>query len=530
MLNGMSKRVVIYARLSVKSDTSVSIARQSEAARKYADAQGWDVIADAFVDEGVSATLKRPEDRQGWRNLLALSEQYDAALVWKIDRLSRRALDFLHADAALQERGAGIVSVTEPIDMTTVQGRAFATMLAVFAEMEAEQIRTRVKGARDYLIRSGRVVGGTVPYGWRSLPNPAGKGLVLAHDPERIPYVRGMAERALRGATLYSIVQWLGQVGAPLPTASQTGRKHENRWSYATVERLLRNPVLAGMTPYQPGRGRHGKTDPTAVLRDDQGLPIIADGVAILSAEERRRLLHRLDTRETPQSRPRSTMGCTSVMLSGLTTCGHCDRTMHRGTTQGRPSLSCPDCHQTISRLQLDPYIVRRLLSERGALSVWEHTQVPQGTSTSLADIEQAIRDVTSGMGRDEADLPALLSQLEGLKELRATARRDPALRRIWWITERTVREEWEAAQDDEQRRRVLADQVASIRIVRGKVGRSLDPGRVSIEWQPMPAGLVLPDGRTWPSDLKAVESVAGLHGVIGSILVRAGRHIIYTG
>lgn len=61
---------------------------------------------------------------------------------------------------ALRERKAGLVAVDDPIDMTTSQGRGFATMLAVFAQMEAEAISARVKAARSYLIRDGRVVGG----------------------------------------------------------------------------------------------------------------------------------------------------------------------------------------------------------------------------------------------------------------------------------------------------------------------------------------------------------------------------------
>ncbi len=40
------------------------------------------------------------------------------------------------------------------------QGRAFAVMLAVFGEMEAEAIRARVRAARTHLVKSGRFAGG----------------------------------------------------------------------------------------------------------------------------------------------------------------------------------------------------------------------------------------------------------------------------------------------------------------------------------------------------------------------------------
>jgi len=509
------KKVVIYARLSVAREESVSIRRQIESAQKYAEARGWTVIGDSYVDDGVSATRSRPEDRLGWQRLLSASDHFDAVLVWKIDRLSRKVLDFLHADQALQERGAGIVCVTDPVDMTTPQGRAFAVMLSVFAEMEAEAIRTRVKASRDFLVKEGRLVGGTVPYGWHSVVNPDGHGFVLAIDGERIEYVRGMAERALEGDSVYSICKWLNDESAPLPRASQSRRKYPG-WSYSTVDRLLRNPALAGMTPYHPGRSRHGTADPWAVLRGTDGLPVVDDAVAILSADERRRLLAALDNRETPQARPRASRGVTSPLLAGLLTCGHCFRTMYRGSTQKRPSLSCPSCHQTISRNQLDLHMAQRLLDERGTVPLWETTDLTIDNSADLRMIEEAIEHVTREMGQDGSDLPTLLDRLHGLKELRGKTRLGQPSQRTWRITGRSVREAWEAADGDHERRQVLQGQVDKVTVVRGKVGRYLDPHRVRINWKAIPDGMPLPDGtRLGPR----VEAPLGTGGVGAPIL-----------
>ena len=115
------RRCAIYARISVTNEESVSLARQIEAAEQLAAARGWQVVA-TFRDDGVSATHHKPEDRAGWRALLASPEKFDAVVIWKIDRLARSTLDFLHADEALKARGAGIVGVDDPIDMTTAQG------------------------------------------------------------------------------------------------------------------------------------------------------------------------------------------------------------------------------------------------------------------------------------------------------------------------------------------------------------------------------------------------------------------------
>src|SRR4051794_7623533 len=124
----MTKRAVLYARLSITTEESVSIERQLEAGRNYCAAQGWEVVGE-HVDDGVSAKANAPEHRKGWQALLARPEgSYDVVLVWKVDRLARKVIDFLHADEALQARGAAVASVSDPIDMTTATGRAFATM------------------------------------------------------------------------------------------------------------------------------------------------------------------------------------------------------------------------------------------------------------------------------------------------------------------------------------------------------------------------------------------------------------------
>jgi hypothetical protein len=384
-----------------------------------------------------------------------------------------------------------------------------------------------VKGARDHLIRSGRVVGGTVPYGWRSIPNPDGPGFVLAQDPERITYVRGMAERALRGETVYAICRWLDSKAAPLPTASQKSRKRTG-WNYASVERLLRSPILAGMTPHQPGRKRHDPINPLAVLRDANGLPVVDESVAVLTTEERRRLLDGLDNRETPQARPRASRGATSPLLSRLVVCGHCeDRTMHRGTTQRRPSLSCPTCHQTVSRTQLDEHIIERLMVERGHLDVWERVDITQDTSPELADVEQAIKDCTEQLAQDEADVSTLMERLTGLKALRSKARRQSPKNRIWRVTGRTVEEAWKAAADDVERREVLMGQVARLAVMRGRVGRYLDPARVVIAWQPILEGMPLPDRAKVKARL--VEPVPGQIGLIGPVVTRLGPKEMVT-
>jgi DNA invertase Pin-like site-specific DNA recombinase len=417
-----ARRCALYARLSVTKEESVSIARQLQSCRKYAEARGWEVVGE-FIDDGVSATANRPEDRNGWAALLAASD-FDAVVIWKVDRLARRVLDFLHADEALQQRGAGLVAVEDPIDMTSPQGRAFAVMLAVFGEMEAEAIRARVGAARAQLLKEGRFVGGGIPYGYRSARSPVGPGRVLVKDVERTRWLEEAVRMALAGVTVNAITRWLSENGAPVPGARKAkGQAAGTSWNRQTVDQLLRNPILAGMTPYNPGRGRSGgRVDPFAVVRDGNDFPVVNESLAVITFDQFTTMQHMLDSRNSPQARKRSEREATSPFLSRAARCDDCDVYMCRGTNQKRPVLYCPTCRQTLSRRTLDPYLVRRLLEERG------------GEPLAAATVQAC----------------------------------------------------WAAAgPDDLARRDILLTQLESLRIRRGVVGRYFDEDRVLLRWRP---------------------------------------------
>ncbi len=419
-------RCVLYARLSITKEESVSIARQLQSCRQYAEARGWQVVGE-FVDDGVSATANRPEERQGWAALLAF-DGFDAVVIWKVDRLARRVLDFLHADEDLQRRGAGLVAVEDPIDMTSPQGRAFAVMLAVFGEMETEAISARIRAARSQLIREGRFAGGGIPYGYRSIANPSGPGRVLAKDPVRIDWLAQAVQMALSGVTVNAISRWLTNEGAPLPGKRRAqGKVSNGSWNRQTVDQLMRNPILAGMTPHNPGRGKsHKRVDPFAVALEPNGLPLINPHLAVVTLDQFASLQSILESRDSPQTRKRPDRQTTSPFLSRVAVCDECDVYLCRGTNQGKPVLCCPVCRQTLGRSRLDPYLERRLLEERG--------------STPLASS--------------------------------------------------TVKALWAAAgSDEEEKRTVLLSQLESLRVRRGVLGRSFDEDRVIVRWQPLDSG-----------------------------------------
>ena len=179
--------------------------------------------------------------------------------------------------------------------MTTAQGEAFATMLAVFGKMEAAAIRARVKAARDLLLRTGRYVGGGLPYGWRGCREPGRRWASCSRRTRScIDYVREM----VRG-------RWLGCRSTrpcsgstrSAPHAGSQGRRKRTGGRTRPWSARSRHPVLAGMTPYNPGNAtkrprrrtccpRRGRAAPRGrVGRDHAGGPVAGDAGEVRRAE-----------------------------------------------------------------------------------------------------------------------------------------------------------------------------------------------------------------------------------------------------
>ncbi|MCW2813363.1 MAG: hypothetical protein JWN84_818 [Nocardioides sp.] len=457
----MSKRVVLYARLSIASEESVSISRQLEAGRDYCRARGWTIIAE-HVDDGVSASANAPEFRKGWQQVLAHGKgTFDVVLVWKVDRLARRVLDFLHANEDLKTRGAGLAAVEDPIDMTTAQGEAFATMLAVFGQMEAEATRARVKAARAALIQVGRVPGGAAPFGYFNAPNSDGAGKVLTKDPATIGFVVEAASRVLNGHSLHSVAAYLDEV------APRTGRKNSAAfWTTTVTKRMLQNPVLAGMTLHNPGN--ESKQRGTEVLRGSDGMPIVREDTAVLSIEEFRTLQQGLES-TGPRKAP------SESYLAGLVWCGECGRKMYRNakTVNGKKVrvFQCQGkngCGQQVTNLEV--IVEKRFLAEFGDQRFERHVFAP--SDYDLTEINNQIADTMNRMQDDEADVMELAERLKSLKEVR---RQVPEVATITTVSEGTSGEQW--AKDP---RTAFLFRFEGVRLVKGGRGRNFDQERLS--------------------------------------------------
>lgn len=112
--------------------------------------------ATKVFEEKASAVAKRPE----LERCLASMQPGDVLVVWKLDRLARSLRDLLTILERLHGAGAGIRSLTEPVDTATPAGMLMVQVLGAVAQFERSIIRERVvagqRAARSRGQRWGR--------------------------------------------------------------------------------------------------------------------------------------------------------------------------------------------------------------------------------------------------------------------------------------------------------------------------------------------------------------------------------------
>ena len=138
--------VALYIRVSTQEQAKegYSIGEQTERLEKYAQAHGWTVFK-KYTDPGYSgANMQRPALKQLIQD--AKSHKFEKVIVYKLDRLSRSQKDTLMIiEDILLKNDVDFVSMNENFDTSTPFGKAMIGILAVFAQLEREQIKERMK-------------------------------------------------------------------------------------------------------------------------------------------------------------------------------------------------------------------------------------------------------------------------------------------------------------------------------------------------------------------------------------------------
>lgn len=201
------QRLVGYTRRSKERAGGFGLADQERKIREWATYRGVELV-DVVADDDTSG-VRKARDRPELDAALSMVADGEATglVVAKFDRLSRSVQEFARLLDVSRAQEWSLVCLNPDIDTTTSTGRAFAQMIAVFAEFEREQYIERMLGGRLAKRDAGGWIGGTPPYGWHVVD-----GLLTRHDEEQ-RVRRRMQGWKRRGLSLRAIAAKLDAEG-----------------------------------------------------------------------------------------------------------------------------------------------------------------------------------------------------------------------------------------------------------------------------------------------------------------------------
>lgn len=225
----------LYARQSVDKKDSFSVESQIEECKtkllrneEYLE----------YTDKGFSGkNTERPS-----LNLLLQDIEHnkiDGVIVYKLDRFSRNITDFFNMYEIMKEHNCEFVSVSEGFDTRTSMGRGMMGILAVFAQMERENIQQRVKDNYYYRVaQDGRWAGGPAPYGFKNAKTEDNKPTLVADEEQQFT-IKNIFYRYVEQVSVS-----LGIIAKDLREANIICNKSgKATWTSSSVAKILQNTV-----------------------------------------------------------------------------------------------------------------------------------------------------------------------------------------------------------------------------------------------------------------------------------------------
>lgn len=108
-----------------------------------------------FYEVAKGARADRPE----WLKLLEEIQKGDTLIVWKLDRMGRSLHHLIKVVNDLIAKGIDIISIQDPLNTTSAQGRLIFNMFASLAEFEKDLIRERTMAGLKSARARGRMGG-----------------------------------------------------------------------------------------------------------------------------------------------------------------------------------------------------------------------------------------------------------------------------------------------------------------------------------------------------------------------------------
>lgn len=396
-------RAALYARVSTPQQVEeATIESQIAAIEAYADEQGYSLSADHYyVDQAVSgAQLDRPQLNR--LRDLAPEGHFDLVLSLDPDRLAR---NYAHQWVLIDELGRCGIQwrfVHQLGDATTSEGQFLLGIQGLFAQYERAQISERLRRGKLYRIREGQLLSPVPPYGYKYIPVSEPDGGRWVPDELEAQVVEHMFQWYTEAElTITQVVDRLNDAGDQMPPRGK-------RWSYSTVQGILKQPAYTGHTHYNRTqrlpdsigqarkRGRGNRTTAQRVTRDaDEWVavetPPLIDQQLWQRAQERMAMNQKFASRNNRHH---------FYLLRSLLVCDVCGRTL-----AGRSADGCTYYYCTNRGKNRDPDVAPHARSIAGNLIeplVWDAVVHLLDNPMLLADAWHAQEEEDGEI--DEAD------------------------------------------------------------------------------------------------------------------------------
>lgn len=222
------KKAVLYLRYSSASQTEQSIEGQRTVCKKFADLEGYEVIQE-YVDRATSAshdTRKRLSFLQMIDD--AASKDFEAVIVYKLDRFARNRYDSAIYKNKLKQYGIRVVSATEPLSGRP-EDILMESVLEGMAEYYSVELAEKVKRGIRESVEKRQWLGGQTPFGFKV------ENKHLVPDPAKKPAVKQAFQMVLDGKSFEEITSYLNSLGfrnargCPLTTRTVFDLLHSKR-------------------------------------------------------------------------------------------------------------------------------------------------------------------------------------------------------------------------------------------------------------------------------------------------------------
>ena len=144
------KHIALYLRVSTSEQT---VENQRIRLIEYAERNN--CTFDTY--EEIESTRRSRPVKQALLKKLRNNE-YDAVIVFKLDRWARSSTELILDTKELIDKGIGFISISDNLDFSTAAGKLHFQILSAFAEFERELIRERtIEGLKRAKLQGKKV-------------------------------------------------------------------------------------------------------------------------------------------------------------------------------------------------------------------------------------------------------------------------------------------------------------------------------------------------------------------------------------